>query len=68
MTRFHSCMKLSAKAGKGRGQGLTNSTLFTSQGMTMIPKNSIDLEKENKQTNPSAHASTNLGKQYTQEV
>ncbi|KAH0710852.1 hypothetical protein KY284_012279 [Solanum tuberosum] len=47
---------------KGRGQGLTNSTLFTSQGMTTIPKNSIDLEKENKQTNPSAHASTNLGK------
>ncbi|KAH0655355.1 hypothetical protein KY285_030237 [Solanum tuberosum] len=48
--------------GKGRGQGLTNSTLFTSQGMATIPKNSIDLEKENKQTNPSAHASTNIGK------
>ncbi|KAG5585999.1 hypothetical protein H5410_046433, partial [Solanum commersonii] len=47
---------------KGRGQGLTNSTLFTSQGTTTIPKNSIDLEKENKQTNPLAHASTNLGK------
>ncbi|KAH0655500.1 hypothetical protein KY285_030382 [Solanum tuberosum] len=47
---------------KGRGQGLTNSTLFTSQGMATIPKNSIDLEKENKQTNPSAHASTNIGK------
>ncbi|KAH0654399.1 hypothetical protein KY289_032077 [Solanum tuberosum] len=47
---------------KGRGQGLTNSTLFTSQGMTTIPKNSIDLEKENKQTNPSTHASTNIGK------
>uniref|UniRef100_M1DX22 Transposon protein, CACTA, En/Spm sub-class n=1 Tax=Solanum tuberosum TaxID=4113 RepID=M1DX22_SOLTU len=47
---------------KGGGQGLTNSTLFTSQGMATIPKNSIDLEKENKQTNPSAHASTNLGK------
>uniref|UniRef100_M1CZ03 Protein kinase-coding resistance protein n=1 Tax=Solanum tuberosum TaxID=4113 RepID=M1CZ03_SOLTU len=30
--------------------------------MSTIPKNSIDLEKENKQTNPSAHASTNLGK------
>ncbi|KAH0650507.1 hypothetical protein KY284_030419 [Solanum tuberosum] len=83
MTRFHSCIKLSDKAGcydnqlcclkrdhtlslffpqasKGRGQGLTNSTLFTSQGLTTIPKNSIDLEKENKQTNPSAHASTNL--------
>ncbi|KAG5571653.1 hypothetical protein H5410_061419 [Solanum commersonii] len=28
--------------------------------MPTIPKNSIDLEKENKQTNPSAHASTNL--------
>ncbi|KAH0633143.1 hypothetical protein KY285_018577 [Solanum tuberosum] len=48
--------------GKGRGQGITNSTLFTSQGMPTIPKNSIDLEKENKQTNPSAHASINLGK------
>ncbi|KAH0660304.1 hypothetical protein KY285_028863 [Solanum tuberosum] len=47
---------------KGRGQGLTNSTLFTSQGMITISKNSIDLEKENKQINPSAHASTNLGK------
>ncbi|KAG5630533.1 hypothetical protein H5410_002250, partial [Solanum commersonii] len=47
---------------EGRGQGLTNSTLFTSQGMITIPKNSIDLEKENKQINPSAHASTNLGK------
>ncbi|KAG5568355.1 hypothetical protein H5410_064628 [Solanum commersonii] len=46
---------------KGQGQGLTNSTLFTSQGMITIPKNSIDLEKENKQINPSAHASTNLG-------
>ncbi|WMV08999.1 hypothetical protein MTR67_002384 [Solanum verrucosum] len=50
------------ETGKGRGQGLTNSTLFTSQGMTTIPKNSIDLDKENKQTNPSAHALTNLGK------
>ncbi|KAH0725078.1 hypothetical protein KY284_000943 [Solanum tuberosum] len=48
--------------GKGRGQRLTNSTLFTSQGMITIPKNSIDVEKENKQINPSAHASTNLGK------
>ncbi|KAG5595476.1 hypothetical protein H5410_036708, partial [Solanum commersonii] len=46
---------------KGQGQGLTNSTLFTSQGMITIPKNSIDLEKKNKQINPSAHASTNLG-------
>uniref|UniRef100_M1ALB6 Uncharacterized protein n=1 Tax=Solanum tuberosum TaxID=4113 RepID=M1ALB6_SOLTU len=52
----------SINLGKGRGQGITNSTLFTSQGMPTIPKNSIDLEKENKQTNPSAHASTNLGK------
>ncbi|KAH0721508.1 hypothetical protein KY284_006538 [Solanum tuberosum] len=52
----------------GRGQGLTNSTLFTSQGMTTIPKNSIDLEKENKQTNPSAHASTNLGKGRGQRI
>ncbi|KAH0644768.1 hypothetical protein KY284_032652 [Solanum tuberosum] len=68
MTRFHSCTNLSAKAGKGRGQGLTNSTLFTSQGMTTIPKSSIDLEKENKQTNPLAHTSTNLDKKYTQEV
>ncbi|WMV08298.1 hypothetical protein MTR67_001683 [Solanum verrucosum] len=50
------------KLKQGRGQGLTNSTLFTSQGMATIPKNSIDLEKENKQTNPSAHASTNIGK------
>ncbi|XP_049390478.1 uncharacterized protein LOC125854919 isoform X2 [Solanum stenotomum] len=47
---------------KGRGQRLTNSSVLTSQGMTMIPKNSIDLEKENKQINRSAHASTNLGK------
>ncbi|WMV08510.1 hypothetical protein MTR67_001895 [Solanum verrucosum] len=53
--------------GKGRGQRLTNSTVLTSQGMTTIPKNSIDFEKENKQINRSAHASTNLGKQYTQE-
>ncbi|KAG5595478.1 hypothetical protein H5410_036710, partial [Solanum commersonii] len=53
---------------KGQGQGLTNSTLFTSQGMITIPKNSIDLEKKNKQINPSAHASTNLGKQYTQKI
>ncbi|KAK6789636.1 hypothetical protein RDI58_013436 [Solanum bulbocastanum] len=30
---------------KGRGQRLTNSTVLTSQGMTMIPKNSIDFEK-----------------------
>ncbi|KAG5594887.1 hypothetical protein H5410_036119 [Solanum commersonii] len=51
---------MSINLGKGRGQGFTNSTLFTSQGMPTIPKNSIDLEKENKQTNPSAHASTNL--------
>ncbi|KAG5576784.1 hypothetical protein H5410_056918 [Solanum commersonii] len=47
---------------KGRGQRLTNSSVLSSQGMTMIPKNSIDLEKENKQINCSAHASTNLGK------
>uniref|UniRef100_M1DI24 Transposon protein, CACTA, En/Spm sub-class n=1 Tax=Solanum tuberosum TaxID=4113 RepID=M1DI24_SOLTU len=47
---------------KGRGQRLTNSTVLTSQGMTMIPKNFIDLEKENKQINRSAHASPNLGK------
>ncbi|KAG5611368.1 hypothetical protein H5410_022649 [Solanum commersonii] len=46
---------------KGRGQRLTNSSVLSSQGMTMIPKNSIDLEKENKQINCSAHASTNLG-------
>uniref|UniRef100_M1DE00 Transposon protein, CACTA, En/Spm sub-class n=1 Tax=Solanum tuberosum TaxID=4113 RepID=M1DE00_SOLTU len=50
----------SINLGKGRGQGIINSTLFTSQGIPTIPKNSIDLEKENKQTNPSAHASTNL--------
>ncbi|KAG5589912.1 hypothetical protein H5410_040426 [Solanum commersonii] len=47
---------------KGLGQRLTNSSVLTSQGMTMIPKNSIDLEKDNKQINRSAHASTNLGK------
>ncbi|KAK6791356.1 hypothetical protein RDI58_010437 [Solanum bulbocastanum] len=32
--------------------------------MSTIPKNSIDLEKENKQTNPSTHASTNLVKEW----
>ncbi|KAL3344637.1 hypothetical protein AABB24_023867 [Solanum stoloniferum] len=47
---------------KGRGQRLTNSTVLTSQGMTTIPKNSIDLDKENKQINRSTHASTKLGK------
>ncbi|KAK6777964.1 hypothetical protein RDI58_024682 [Solanum bulbocastanum] len=36
--------------------------------MTTIPKNSIDLERENKQTNPSAHASTNLGKGQGQRI
>ncbi|KAG5571964.1 hypothetical protein H5410_061730 [Solanum commersonii] len=55
-------MSTCKKLKQGQGQGLTNSTLFTSQGMITIPKNSIDLEKENKQINPSAHASTNLGK------
>ncbi|KAK6793982.1 hypothetical protein RDI58_007435 [Solanum bulbocastanum] len=52
----------STNLGKGHGQGLTNSTLFSSQGMITIPKNSINLEKEKMQINPSAYASTNLGK------
>uniref|UniRef100_A0A3Q7H6H7 Uncharacterized protein n=1 Tax=Solanum lycopersicum TaxID=4081 RepID=A0A3Q7H6H7_SOLLC len=46
--------------GNSREQGIANSALFTSKGMPTIPKNSIDLEKENKQTNPSAYASTNV--------
>ncbi|KAH0652880.1 hypothetical protein KY289_030558 [Solanum tuberosum] len=52
----------------GRGQGLKNSTMYTSQGMETIHKKSIALEKENMQINTPTLASTHQVKQYTQKV
>lgn len=54
--------------GMGRGQGLKNSTMYTSQGMETIHKKSIALEKENMQINTPTLASTHQVKQYTQKV
>ncbi|KAH0650206.1 hypothetical protein KY284_030118 [Solanum tuberosum] len=53
---------------KGRGQGLKNSTMYTSQGMETIHKKFIALEKENMQINTLTLASTHQVKQYTQKV
>ncbi|WMV10036.1 hypothetical protein MTR67_003421 [Solanum verrucosum] len=54
--------------GKGRGQGLKNSTVYTSQGMETMHKKSTALEKENMQINTPTLASTHQVKQYTQKV
>ncbi|KAG5590047.1 hypothetical protein H5410_040561 [Solanum commersonii] len=54
--------------GKGRGQGLKNSTMSTSQGIRMMHKNSMDFEKENMQINTFSPTSTNQVKKYTQEI
>ncbi|XP_060170527.1 uncharacterized protein LOC132601465 [Lycium barbarum] len=54
--------------GKGQGEGLKKSTISSSQGMRMIHKNSIVLEKEYTQTNCPLPPSTDQVKQYTQKV
>lgn len=54
--------------GKGRGQGLKNSTMSTSQEIRMMHKNSMAFEKENMQINTSSPTSTNQVNKYTQEI
>ncbi|WMV09410.1 hypothetical protein MTR67_002795 [Solanum verrucosum] len=53
---------------KDRGQGLKNSTIFTSQGMQTINKSSMVPEKENKQINLSFPTSAIKVEKCTQEV
>ncbi|WMV20381.1 hypothetical protein MTR67_013766 [Solanum verrucosum] len=53
---------------KDKGQGLKRSTIFTSQGMQTIYKNSMVPEKENKQINLSFPTSATKVEKYTQEV
>ncbi|KAG5595118.1 hypothetical protein H5410_036350 [Solanum commersonii] len=57
-----------SKINQIEGQGLKNSTMYTSQGMETIHKKSIALEKENMQINTLTLASTHQVKQYTQKV
>ncbi|XP_060196238.1 uncharacterized protein LOC132625634 [Lycium barbarum] len=54
--------------GKGRGQGLKSSTRSASQGMRMIYKNSMVLEKEYMQFDSPLPPSADQVKQYTQKV
>ncbi|XP_060172391.1 uncharacterized protein LOC132603383 [Lycium barbarum] len=54
--------------GKGRGQGLKSSTRSASQGMGMIHKNSMVLEKEYMQFDSPLPPSADQVKQYTQKV
>ncbi|XP_060204342.1 uncharacterized protein LOC132632434 [Lycium barbarum] len=54
--------------GMGRGQSLKNSTVSASQGMGMIHKNSMVLEKEYMQFDSPLPSSTDQVKQYTQKV
>ncbi|WMV28772.1 hypothetical protein MTR67_022157 [Solanum verrucosum] len=53
---------------KDKGQGLKRSTIFTSQGMQTIYKNSMVPEKENKQINLSFPTSAIKVEKCTQEV
>ncbi|KAG5615956.1 hypothetical protein H5410_015780, partial [Solanum commersonii] len=62
-----SCSPKYSSIGKGQGQGHKNSTMSTSQGIRMMHKNSMALEKENMQINTSSPI-TNQVKKYTQEV